>query len=74
MDLKAEILSFIKEFGPAIGMLIISWYRDQAIIAQHDKSVLELEKKHLENKALIDEKFNGMSSSDIITKSGEEPK
>ena len=68
MDWKAEAISFLKEYVPAFLVLIISWRRDQILKAKHDAAIKELERKHWENRNYVDDKFNGMSSDDIIRK------
>lgn len=71
MDWKSELIAVLKEYGPAFGVLVISYFRDQAIKAKHDEAIAELEKKHLENKDAIEKKYQGLSSDDVITRAGD---
>ncbi len=66
MDWKAEFASLAKEYGPALFVLIISWYRDRNLQLKHDYAVADLVRKHNENKEKIEKKFSGMSAADII--------
>lgn len=56
----------MKEYGPTLLVLIISYYRDSAIVAKNKEKLSALEKKFLENKASVEEKYSGKSDSDVI--------
>lgn len=62
-----QITDLVKQYGPALGVLIISLYRDWALAEKHKQAVLELENKFLQNQADMDKKYVGKSSTDIIT-------
>jgi hypothetical protein len=66
-----ELVELMKQYGPAIGVLIIAWFRDKAAAAKHAQAIAELEKKFLENKADVEKKYGGMSSADIINSGSE---
>lgn len=66
-----ELVELMKQYGPAIGVLIIAWYRDKAAAEKHKAAIAELEKKFVENKASVDKKYSGMSSADIINSNTE---
>lgn len=61
-----ELIKFINQWGPTLGVLVITLYRDQMLAEKHKRAVSDLEKKFLENKAEVDAKFAGKSSDAVI--------
>lgn len=59
---------FVKQYGPAFLVLIISFYRDQKNAAKHELKVAELEKKYLENKMAVEKELKDLNSDLIIDK------
>ena len=64
----SQVLELLKQYGPALVALLVSYYRDQAIIARHKREIAELDRKLLDNKIAIEESNRGKSSDDIIDK------
>ncbi len=61
-----EFLSLLKQYAPALLVLVISMYRDRAIRAEHATKIAELEKKILENHNAVERENAGKSDIDII--------
>lgn len=69
-----EFLDLVNKYGPAICVLVVSFYRDQMLAERHKKAVAELESKMAQNKADIEAKFAGKSPADIINEISMGPK
>lgn len=49
-----KILEFLQQYGAALLVLVIAYFRDQAIVAKNQKRISDLENKIAQNHAKIE--------------------
>lgn len=68
MTFFSDLIEVLKQYGPTLAVLIIAYFRDQAVEARNNQRVAELEKKFMENKANVEKENAGLSSDAVIDK------
>lgn len=68
MNFVDSVLEIIKQFGPALGALLIVYFRDRAVDEKNKARLSDLEKILMENKANVEKEVAGLDSDAIIDK------
>jgi len=63
-----KLVEILKQYGPAIAVLIVGYFKAKAIEAKNKQRVAELEKKLRQNKEDVESENAGLSNADIIAK------
>ncbi len=59
---------FLKTYGPTLLVLVIAFFRDQAVDAKNKERIAKLETKLLQNKIDVEKENTGLSSDNVINK------
>lgn len=63
-----KFIEFLQQYGAALLVLVIAYFRDQALLARNQKRISELEKKIADNHAKVDRDNANVSDVDGVAK------
>lgn len=69
-----SFIQFLKEVGPLLGVLIVSFLHGEVVRAQNEKRISDLELKIKENHEKVDRDNAGRSDADIVADEFKSPK
>ncbi|HNA61492.1 MAG TPA: hypothetical protein PKW79_00240 [Rhabdochlamydiaceae bacterium] len=64
----SKFIEFLQQYGAALLVLVIAYFRDQALLARNQKRISELEKKIADNHAKVDRDNADISDVDGVAK------
>lgn len=69
-----KLVDILNQYGPAIAVLIVGYFKAKSIEAKNKQRVAELEQKLAQNKDDVEKENAGLSDADIIAKyAGKKP-
>lgn len=66
MSTLDQIIAFLQNQGPFLGLLIVNFYRGEAIRAQHQVEVAALQTQLGVNHGQVESNYSGKSDADIV--------